>query len=383
MERRTFLAMASALAATWKLDPAIGARPAGTSLRSRAAAKGVQFGCAVNSWDLWRDKAFAAAVAREAGIVVPEGELKRGLVQIRPGAFDFSGADHIADFARDNGQAMRGHTFCWYTSNPPWLEAALRSGIAMPAKRALLTDYIEAAMAHFRGRITAWDVCNEVVAPDDGSPDGMRIKNNVWQEVFTERYIDIAFQTARAADPSVTLYLNDFGIESAVAWQERKRTAILRLLDRLKRRNVPIDAFGIQCHMKPYKEPFDQDVFAKFLHDLSGYGLKLAITELDFLDRGGPDDPARRDADMAAAAKSLLDVALDNQATVAVLTWGLTDNHSWLNSKWVSDRWPDGQLSRGLPLDAGLRAKPLYRAIADAFDQAPPRSAGRHRRRHG
>ena len=125
--------------------------------------------------------------------------------------------------------------------------------------------------------------------------------------------------------------------------------------------------------MKPYKERFDERVFADFLHDLSGYGLKLAITEMDFLDRGGALDPARRDADMAAAARSLLDVALDNRSVRAVLAWGMSDRFSWLNSQWVSDHWPDGQRSRGLPFDDDLRAKPMRDAIASALANAPAR----------
>lgn len=374
MKRRHFLKTAAAVAATWKLDPGIAA-PAGASgtLRARAAAKGIAFGCAVNSWDLWRDKPFAALVAAQAGIIVPEGELKRSATQPKPGVYDFSGADALANFARDNRQAMRGHAFCWYISNPGWLEQALRAPIGMPARQALLTGYITTAMARYRGRINAWDVCNEVVDPADGSPDGMRIKDNVWQDVFGERYIDLAFHTAREADPSVTLYLNEFGIESVVGWQQRKRTAVLKLLDRLKARNVPIDAFGIQAHMKPYKDRFDERVFADFLRDLAGYGLELAITEADFSDRGGASDPVRRDADMAAAAKSLLDVALDNRAMKSVLLWGLSDRYSWLNTKWVSDRWPDGQHARGLPFGTDLREKPMYRAIAAAFEAAPAR----------
>ena len=66
---------------------------------------------------------------------------------------------------------------------------------------------------------------------------------------------------------------------------------MLKLLDRLMKRGVPIDAIGIQGHLKPYKEPFNQRQFARFLDTLSGYGLKLSITEFDIADRGGPPSP--------------------------------------------------------------------------------------------
>jgi len=38
-------------------------------------------------------------------------------------------------------------------------------------------------------------------------------------------------------------------------------------------------------------------------------------------------------------------------------------------------RWPDGQKSRGLPLDADLKRKRLWAEMAAAFDAAPPRRA--------
>ena len=146
---------------------------------------------------------------------------------------------------------------------------------------------------------------------------------------------------------------------------------MLKLLDRLMGRGVPIDAIGIQGHLKPYKEPFNQRLFADFLDRLSGYGLKLAITELDIADRGGPPNPDKRDREVAAFGKAFLDVALDNPAMESVLCWGISDQYSWL-STYPEYKWPDGQLSRGLPFDGKMARKPLWDAIAGALDQAPP-----------
>ena len=147
---------------------------------------------------------------------------------------------------------------------------------------------------------------------------------------------------------------------------------MLKLLDRLMARGAPIDAVGIQGHLKPYKEKFSERQFASFLRTLSGYGLKLSITEFDIADRGGPPSPDKRDREVAAVAKAFLDVALDNPAMDSILCWGLSDRYSWL-SNFPEYKWPDGQLSRGLPLDGGMARKPLWDAIAAAFDAAPPK----------
>jgi endo-1,4-beta-xylanase len=266
----------------------------------------------------------------------------------------------------------RGHTLVWYAANPPWLEAALPR--ANPRDREeLLGGYIRAAMRRYAGRIGEWDVVNEPVEPNQGRRDGMRAKN-IWGQAFGDRYIDLAFHIAREADPKARLFLTDFGLEHASRRCAARRDAILRLLEGALSRGVPIDALGIQGHLKPFREPFDERTFADFLDRVRGMGLGIAITEFDIADRGGPQAIEPRDAQVAAVGKAFLDVALDNPATSSVLSWGLSDRYSWL-STYPEYRWPDGKPSRGLPLDADLRRKRLWAAMAAAFDAAPARRA--------
>ena len=61
-----------------------------------------------------------------------------------------------------------------------------------------------------------------------------------------------------------------------------------------------------------------------------------------------------------------------------VVTWGLSDRHSWIvrhetnQSQWRKDGLP----SRPLPFDADLHPNPAFTAMADAFAQAPIRTSG-------
>jgi endo-1,4-beta-xylanase len=193
--------------------------------------------------------------------------------------------------------------------------------------------------------------------------------NSLWYQAFGEDYISIAFNAAREADPTTPLFINEFGIENAVKWNEKRRTAVLKLLDRLKAKNVPIDGFGIQGHMKPFRDTFDEEVFSKFLDQLAGYDLKLMITEFDVADKWGPTLPSERDAGVAALTKSFMDVALSKPSMKGVLTWGLSDKYSWLSSD-AQYKWPDGQLVRGLPLDSNYARKPMWDEMAAAFNRA-------------
>lgn len=371
MKRRTFLAGAAALAAGLPRTALSSAVPQG--LATHARSTGRYFGAAVKSRQLREDPDFAQAVARECNILVQEYELKRGTTEPKPGRYDFSGADQIIAFAQKHGMRARGHALVWYAAQPGWLEPALRAANG-PAREKLMTSYISTAMPRYAGKIREWDVVNEAIEPNQGRADGMRMES-MWMQAMGEAYIDLAFHTARATDPGATLFLTDYGIEHDSPRCERRRTALLKLLDRLKGRDVPVDAIGIQGHLKPYKEGFDERQFAHFLDQLRGYGVRLEITEFDIADIGGPPNPAKRDSEVAAVGRAFIDVALDNPAMQGVLSWGLSDRYSWL-SNYKDYKWPDGQLSRGLPLDASLHRKPLWNAMAAAFDAAPP--AGRH-----
>ncbi len=61
-----------------------------------------------------------------------------------------------------------------------------------------------------------------------------------------------------------------------------------------------------------------------------------------------------------------------------VVTWGLSDRHSWIvRHETDRSRWrKDGLPSRPLPFDAELRPKPAFAAIAEAFAHAPARTPG-------
>ena len=111
---------------------------------------------------------------------------------------------------------------------------------------------------------------------------------------------------------------------------------------------------------------------------MAGLGLTIQITELDVTDEKAPADEAVRDRLAADAYSRFLDAALDEPAVKMVVTWGLSDRHSWIVRKETHEsKWrTDGLSSRPLPFDADLKPKPAFEAIAQAFAHAPQRAAG-------
>jgi len=317
-----------------------------TPLRARAAERGVVYGWGTSTFQL-RDADFAAVLAREAAIVVPEYEMKRGVIEPTRGNYDFTGADALLAFARGRGLQFRGHPLVWHKRNPDWLEDAVQGA----KDDRLLVGYVEALVSRYRGQIHSWDVVNEAIAP--GEPGDLR--RTVWLNRYGPSYIDLAFHAARAADPMALLVYNDWGCELGAPDNDRFRAATLNFLEAALARRVPIDALGLQGHLGLEGPQVDQKKLRDFLARVQAMGLRILITEHDVDDSGGSPDVAARDQAVADASRRFLDIALDNRATMAVLTWGL------------SDRYLDRPDWRRLPLDANLRRKPMWRAISAAF----------------
>ncbi|MBS0472847.1 MAG: endo-1,4-beta-xylanase [Proteobacteria bacterium] len=335
----------------------------GPSLRALAGSRGIAFGAATANFEL-RQRDFTFALLRDCGIIVPEYELKRDLTEPVQGQIDFSATDALLDFARRHGLLIRGHTLVWYASNPPWLEPAVA---AAPDER-IFTDYVRAAMRHYAGRMHSWDVVNEAIQPQDGRADALR--DSFWLRKFGPSYIDTAFLAARDADPSALLVYNDYGLEEEGAIHDQRRRAVLKLLEGMIARGVPVGALGLQGHLAAFTRKVDQRKLEAFLNEVRATGLRILITEHDVDDGGGPVDFITRDRAVADATRRFLDVALDNRSTMALLTWGLSDR--FLKPESMREQLLRGT-PRSLPLDAALQTTPMRAAIADALRNARPR----------
>lgn len=394
LSRREFAALGLAAAASGcRYLPLPGDRivlPAGSdagTLNALAMAKGMRFGSCLGTGpsgapqqpgvtagraNQFDDPALRALFVEQCGVLVPENELKWYSIRKTPETFDFSRADRLADFATETGLAMRGHTLLWH--HPQWFPAwvATYDFGSRPATEAerLLTEHIRRVCARYP-QIFAWDVVNETIDHDTGE-----MRQTVFTKYLGDQVIDIAFRTAREAMPRCQLVYNDY--MSWGARNEKHRAGVLRLLERLKKNGVPIDAMGVQSHIGPGAtevaaafDAEDQRSWCAFLDEATGMGLDLVITEFDVGDQTMEADVTARDAEVAKLAHDYLGLMLSYRQLRYVMAWGLVDKYSWLR-----ERWPraDGLLKRPLPYDDDYQPKPLRDAVADAFRAAPERA---------
>ena len=106
----------------------------------------------------------------------------------------------------------------------------------------------------------------------------------------------------------------------------------------------------------------------RFIAAVRELGLQVFLSELDVNDRKLPLDEQTRDAAVAATYKEYLERTLADPAVRAVLTWGITDRHTWLDHEGSRS---DGQPERPLPFDADYRPKAAAFAVREAFDSRP------------
>jgi endo-1,4-beta-xylanase len=358
--------------------PAPPASPSQSGLQDLAKAKGLRFGSTLgagpSSSGSFRNPDYAALLKRDCGILVPENELK--WQALRPNARDYNFApfDEMLAFAEQNGLAMRGHTLMWHRPQwqPAWLESYdFGTSPATEAAR-LLTTHITAVTDRYRGRITSYDVVNETVL-EDSSLAQTAISRAIGG---TEILVDLAFRTARAQLPDAQLVYNDY-----MSWEpgnEQHRAGVLKLLEGFKKRGVPVDALGIQSHIRidTYDPatgtgPKQEREWRQFVDAVVAMGYDLLITEFDVNDQALPANIAARDRSVADYAKAYFEVMLSYPQLKDILAWGMCDPYSWLQE--FKPLRTDGLQKRCCPYDAQFQPKPLHTEIARAFQQTAKR----------
>jgi endo-1,4-beta-xylanase len=276
---------------------------AASTLGASAAATGRYFGTAVAANKLG-DATYVGILDREFTMITPENEMKWDATEPSQGQFSYGSADQIVNHATAHGQRMRGHALAWHSQQPGWAQSL--SGSAL---RSAMVNHITQVAGHYQGRIYAWDVVNEAFA--DGS-SGARRDSNL-QRTGSD-WIEVAFRTARAADPGAKLCYNDYNTDG----QNAKSNAVYAMVADFKARGVPIDCVGFQSHLNA-ASPLPGDYQAN-LQRFANLGVDVQITELDIEGSGSSQADS-----YAKVVQSCLAVSRCTGITV----WGIRDSDSW------------------------------------------------------
>ncbi|TDN57958.1 endo-1,4-beta-xylanase [Paraburkholderia sp. BL10I2N1] len=314
----------------------------------------------------------AALLAAQFSSLTAENKMKPGTIGVAEGKYNFVPADEIVAFAQAHAIAVRGHTLVWHFKSGDWTEAPdwfFAGDPNDPHYRdivaARLRRYVTDVVTHFRGKVYAWDVVNEVISDD---PHQVDREDSPWYRALGKDYIAIAFRAARAADPNAKLYINDYNTDDA-----GKRAKLLSVIRKLRAQGVPIDGVGHQMHISVNWPPLPN--IKQAFDDVAALGLENQVTELDvslYTDSGEcwsnphaclPDlgQPVPNDVMRAQAQRyrAVFDLFEHEPSIKAVTLWGYSDKHTWLTST------PVPRTNLPLLFEANLQAKAAFWTIVD------------------
>jgi endo-1,4-beta-xylanase len=348
-------AVAAAVVGALSITPASAtnpssAKPADQSLRALGMRNGLFMGTAVNM-DILNsvdEPKYTEIVKNEFSTVTAENVMKWEVLEPTRGTYDWSKADAFIDFARKNGQLVRGHVLVWHSQLPKWLtDGVADKSISQDELRGLLKKHITDVVTHFKGKIWQWDVVNEAVYDSWALPAGTPINDlkGFWGQNLGEGYIADAFRWARAADPKALLFYNDYNIEAFGDGGPGDKTSyVYNMVKKLRDQHVPIDGVGSQGHLATQYGNYNALQVAEALDKFAGLGVATALTEVDARSLMNADAKAGKSEEINPRVQAsaynysvLLQGCLASRHCLSYTVWSLTDKYSWVPGAFANE----------------------------------------------
>lgn len=256
---------------------------------------------------------YANTLKKYFSVITPENRMKWSFIHPEKDVYAFEEADKIVDFAMENDMKVRGHALLWHIQNPEWLE---NEEWTREELIDILEDHIKTVVGHYKGKVYAWDVVNEVV-------ENNSYRDSFWYKTIGPEYIEMAFRFAHEADPDALLFINDYQVEE----ENLKSDFYYEIVTGLIENDAPIHGVGFQFHID-MNSPFEMKSVYSNMKRFSEIGLLIDFTEIDVRMEGEPTE-----AKLAMQGKiyeSLMDVALRMDNIQSYTLWGFTDKYSWI-----------------------------------------------------
>ena len=232
----------AACAAVATVAPSLVGQPAGSApiplKRARSCGEAL-IGVAADKASL-QDSSIARFVTQNFNLLTASG-MKWNEIHPEPDTYSFAEADWNIHFAEENGLRVRGHNLCW--NSPANYPAWFKTGLNKSNAKRILTEHITKVMKRYEGRIDQWDVVNEPVVPWSRREDGLY--PGVWVNLLGPEYLDIAFDTAAAADPKALRVLNIHEVEQGTGDEQLNREHALTPGRRVMTTILPPDEAGL------------------------------------------------------------------------------------------------------------------------------------------
>lgn len=268
-------------------------------------------------------------------------------------AYDFWQLDYLVGYADRYSMPMRLQHLLWGEQKwlPDWL---LHGGYSRSELYAIVDDHIQTIMGRYKGKIREYTVVNEAFTRQKH----LYNLNDWWADATGSRdYIDRAFVTARQADPSAKLILNDFNNESKNVVSD----AMYEYIASARGRGVPIDGIGMQMHIDGSHPPKKDEVIAT-MKRFAGLGVAVYVTEFDVNMADLKLSYSQKAKQQEAIYYDMMRACIESGVCKSFTMLGITDKETWYNYMNVPEPMP-------LMFDASYRPKPAYYGLRRALSE--------------
>jgi endo-1,4-beta-xylanase len=277
------------------------------------------------------------------------------------GQFDFSVPDEAVRIALANGMTVEGDDLIYGGSDfkysflgtveKKWKAEGLNDVQIKDRMEGMVKNHITKIMEHYKGKITEWSVLNEWRGQNTENPD---IFSRIWKNGggTDEEFVQMVFETARAADPDARLFYNDGDNIARNYYGYKYNLRLARFLHELGL----IDAMGLQfTDMDVLNHPSESEL----LETMKSYNLPIIITSATFDTRGVGGTEAEIQQKQADAVIEVIDACMKSGVCRDFRMWeGFGDKFSF-----------KGADAKATIFDGNMKPKLAYFAIREYLTQ--------------
>lgn len=291
---------------------------AGVTVEVRQTRKAFPFGAAMSA-TLLRNAQYRDFFKSHFNWAVFENESKWYSNERVRGKDDYTAADAMFQWCRENGIPVRGHCLFWEPEKwqPRWMPALDATQLKATVEHRLVS-----AVSHFKGKFVHWDVDNEML-------HGSFFKDRLGADIHVWMY-----RRARELDPHVKLFVNEFNVLSVDKdFKEVQTDEYVADIRRLREQGAPIDGVGIQGHIWSEDILAHPEVIQQRLDKVAALGLPIWISEFDVADA---DEQTNADK-----LELVYRTAYSHPAVQGIMAWIFWAGASWrgLNAAWARRDW--------------------------------------------
>jgi endo-1,4-beta-xylanase len=265
-------------------------------------------------------KMFLKILAENFNYAVHENALKWYDCEKQHNVVDYSVADRIWEICHELNIPMRGHCIFWAKDKyiMPWLKQLNNDDL-----RAAINRRAIGVTKHFKGRISEFDLNNEMI-------NGDFFRRRLGYGIVNE----MAYM-AKAGNPDITLFVNDYGV---IVENGFNAASYITQIENLLANGVPIGGIGCQGHFvashkndSSGRAATTSEHVQNTLDKLAKFNLPIKITECLFV----ADD----EQGMAEELRRFFPICFAHPNVEAILMWGFWEVGHWQphTAMWKKD----------------------------------------------